>query len=107
MRKIKTQACTQEWTPYLDDFLASAIVRNYFNFDLVAVEVNQEHQKRSGASGSVGAVSNSGLFTAEKCRIRWSYIHLKVSSNNKLTSKSAQRRKQKASVRASPREQSA
>jgi hypothetical protein len=43
MRKVKPQACTSEWTPYLDDFLAQAIIRNYFNFDLVAIELNQEH----------------------------------------------------------------
>ncbi len=82
MRQVKQQACTAEWTPYLDDFLAQAIIRNYFNFELVAAELNQEQAKRrvdKEGAASASAPSQTGPFTPEKCRIRWSYIHLKVS----------------------------
>lgn len=59
----------------MDDILAQSIVRNYFNFDLVAADLNKEY-KRSG--GIVGAVGPQATFTPEKCRIRWSYVHLQV-----------------------------
>lgn len=51
------------------------MLRNYFNFDLVSLELNDE-AKRLGLN--FGATH---VFTNEKCRIRWSYLHLKVSSD--------------------------
>lgn len=53
--------------------LKNSIVRNYFNFELCAIELNNEF-KRQG--GSVGAVGLRVTFTEENCRQRWSYLHL-------------------------------
>lgn len=47
-------------------------MRNFFNFDMVSVELNEE-ARRIGLN--FGATH---VFTNEKCRIRWSYLHLKV-----------------------------
>ena len=48
------------------------MLRNFFNFDMVSVELNEE-ARRIGLN--FGATH---VFTNEKCRIRWSYLHLKV-----------------------------
>jgi hypothetical protein len=73
-----------EWTPELDVFLAECVIRNCFNFDLIALEVNK-HAKKLGYD--FGAASAMGLFSSEKCRIRWSYIHLKVMYENNFVEK--------------------
>lgn len=76
LRRAKKMLPKDEWTRELDFFLAETVIRNCFNFDLIAIEINQE-VKRLGYDHGVAA--NSNIFTTEKCRIRWSYIHLKVS----------------------------
>jgi len=40
--KVKEQMNKYEWTRELDVFLMQSVVRNYFNFDLVAQELNEE-----------------------------------------------------------------
>lgn len=77
MRKAKKMLPKDEWTNDLDTYLAQTVIRNYFNFDMIAIEMNQE-AKRLGYDYGVAANSNYGIFNAEKCRIRWSYLHLKV-----------------------------
>lgn len=63
-----------EWAPELDRALQEIVLRNYFNFDMVAVELNEEARRIGLRFGAAHA------FTNEKCRIRWSYLHLKVLS---------------------------
>ena len=60
-----------EWTPALDRSLQEIVLRNYFNFDMVSVELNEEARRLGVKFGA------THVFTNEKCRIRWSYLHLK------------------------------
>jgi hypothetical protein len=60
-----------EWTPALDRSLQEIVLRNYFNFDMVSVELNEESRRLGLKFGA------THVFTNEKCRIRWSYLHLK------------------------------
>jgi hypothetical protein len=69
---LKDSINKYEWTKDLDTFLMEGIVRNYFNFDMVSLELNEE-AKRLGLN--FGATH---VFTNEKCRLRWSYLHMKV-----------------------------
>jgi hypothetical protein len=62
-----------EWNADLDKALQESVLRNYFNFDFVSVELNEEARKIGVNFGA------THVFTNEKCRIRWSYLHLKVS----------------------------
>lgn len=62
-----------EWTSDLDKSLQEIVLRNFFNFDTVSVELNDEAKRLGLNFGATHA------FTNEKCRIRWSYLHLKVS----------------------------
>jgi hypothetical protein len=59
-----------EWTRDLDILLMDTVVKNYFNFELAAKEVNEETIKRKMKT------YDADSYTAEKCRIRWSYLHL-------------------------------
>ena len=59
-----------EWSRGLDIFLMHSVVRNYFNFEPVAKEVTEEALKRK-VNFDV-----DDPYTVEKCRIRWSYLHL-------------------------------
>ena len=61
-----------EWTSELDKSLQEIVLRNFFNFDTVSVELNEEARRLGLNFGTTHA------FTNEKCRIRWSYLHLKV-----------------------------
>ena len=74
LRRIKLQMNKHEWSEPLDKFLQECVVRNYFNFDLIAMEVSTEAQNLGHLVGATNA------YTSEKCRFRWSYLHLKVSS---------------------------
>ena len=59
-----------DWKPVLDKTLQECVVQSYFNFDLVCAEViTKAHEADLG----------SAVFTAEQCRVRWSYLHLVVS----------------------------
>lgn len=78
LRKAKKNQVVDEWTLPLDTFLKECVVRNYFNFDMVAIELNQE-AKRIGHDLGAARTGGGGIFTADKCRSRWSYLHLLVS----------------------------
>ena len=56
--------------------MLECVVRNYFNFDMISLEVNQEAKKMNLDFGA------THVFTNEKCRLRFSYLHLKVTFNN-------------------------
>jgi len=71
LRRIKLQMNKHEWSEPLDKFLQECVVRNYFNFDLIAMEVSTEAQNLGHLVGATNA------YTSEKCRFRWSYLHLK------------------------------
>ena len=58
-----------EWTKDLDGFLEDSVLRNYFNFDLVSLEVNEEAKNMKLNFGA------TNIFTNEKCRVRWAYLH--------------------------------
>lgn len=60
-----------DWTLELDAYFSASVIRNYFNFDMVAVELNKEAQRLTD-------LPRRDLFNAEKCRLRWSYLHLLV-----------------------------
>ena len=55
------------WTKDMDTILQAAVLRNYFNFDLVSVELTQ--QSSSDDFGAQHAISN------DKCRARWTHLH--------------------------------
>jgi hypothetical protein len=59
-----------EWTKELDNFLMQTVIRNYFNFDIVAIELNTEAVNMGLDNGA------ANIFTNDKCRLRWSYLHL-------------------------------
>lgn len=59
-----------EWNEQLDQFLAHSVIRNYFNFEVISLEINAFAKKKNYDFGIANA------FTNEKCRLRWSYIHL-------------------------------
>ena len=72
LRKVKTHLNKHEWTESLDHFLKESVTRNMFNFELVSLELNEEARKQGLNFGA------THVFTNEKSRIRWSYLHLKV-----------------------------
>ena len=72
-----------EWTPALDKALQEIVLRNYFNFDMVSVELNEETKRLGLNFGATHA------FTNEKCRIRWSYLHLQRQQGKPVSYKSA------------------
>ena len=47
-----------------------SVIRNYFNFEVVSLEINGEAKNQGYDFG----IAN--VFTNEKCRMRWSYLHL-------------------------------
>ena len=59
-----------EWTKELDSFLMQSVIRNYFNFKQVGGELNNESKNLGIDFGA------TNIYTSEKCRIRWSYLHL-------------------------------
>ena len=73
MKKLKDSINKYEWTKELDMFLMETVIRNYFNFDMVSLELNEECKKIGLNFGATHAYTN------EKCRLRWSYLHMKVS----------------------------
>ena len=56
----------------MDSFLLESVVRNYFNFDMVSLELNEETKRLGLNFGATHA------FTNQKARLRWSYLHMKV-----------------------------
>jgi hypothetical protein len=69
---LKVSINKYEWTKELDDFLCESTVRNYFSFDVVSLELNEEAKLLKLDFGA------TNVFTNEKCRLRWSYLHIKV-----------------------------
>jgi hypothetical protein len=59
-----------EWTKELDSFLMQTVIRNYFNFQIVSIEVNNEAKTLGLDFGA------TNVFDGDKCRIRWTYLHL-------------------------------
>jgi hypothetical protein len=51
------------------------VIRNQFNFDLVSLEINEEAKALHLDFGA------TNVYTNEKCRLRWCYLHLKVITN--------------------------
>jgi hypothetical protein len=72
-----------EWTPALDKSLQEIVLRNYFNFDMVSVELNEEAKRQGVNFGATHA------FTNEKCRIRWSYLHLQRQTGKSIRYKNS------------------
>ena len=67
---VKRSMNKSEWTRELDTVLMQSVIRNYFNFSQVAKEINRE-------AAQVGIdVGATNCYTSEKCRFRWSYLHL-------------------------------
>ena len=67
---VKRSMNKYEWTRELDNFLMQSVVRNYFNFQTASMELNTEAKNQGLDFGA------TNVFTHEKCRIRWSYLHL-------------------------------
>jgi hypothetical protein len=59
-----------EWNKELDNFLMQSVIRNYFNFQIVSMELNHECKNLGLDLGA------NNVFNHEKCRFRWSYLHL-------------------------------
>lgn len=70
-----------EWTKELDRSMAQSVIRNYFNFDAVSMEINREAKKLGLDFGAANA------FTNEKCRLRWSYLHVQRKLGKEVTYK--------------------
>ena len=69
-KSVKRSLNKFEWTSELDQFLMQSVIRNYFNFQVVSMEINHEAKAQGLDFGAANA------FTDEKCRLRWSYLHL-------------------------------
>jgi hypothetical protein len=67
---VKRNMNKYEWTQELDSFLMETVIRNYFNFQTVSLELNQEAKNLGLDFGA------TNVFTNDKCRTRWSYLHL-------------------------------
>jgi hypothetical protein len=61
-----------EWPKELDSVLYESVLKHCFNFDLVSIDVNKEAQTKNMQNGA------SNIYSTEKCRMRWSYRHIKV-----------------------------
>ena len=78
LRKTVSKLNMSDWTAALDKKLQECVVQSYFNFDLVCAEVNQKAREDAvAANDPIGARER---FTTEHMRLRWSYIHLLVST---------------------------
>lgn len=77
LRKLISKLNMPDWSPSLDMVLSGCVVQSYFNFDLVATEVNQK--AREEAFSSDRPIGARDRFSNEHCRLRWSYLHLVVS----------------------------
>ena len=69
-KSVKKKMNKFEWNMELDTFLMKNVIKNYFNFEVVSIEINNEARRRGFNFGIANA------FTNEKCRLRWSYLHL-------------------------------
>lgn len=67
---VKRYMNKYEWTRELDSVLMQSVIRNYFNFQAVAQELNHEASVQGVDFGA------TNIYTSEKCRYRWSYLHL-------------------------------
>lgn len=60
---VKRSMNKYEWTKELDNFLMQTVIRNYFNFDIVAIELNTEAVNMGLDNGA------ANIFTNDKCRL--------------------------------------
>ncbi len=67
---VKRNMNKAEWTRELDQVLMQSVIRNYFNFAAVAQELSHEARQQRLDFGA------ANIYTSEKCRFRWSYLHL-------------------------------
>ena len=67
---VKRYMNKHEWTRELDSVLMQSVIRNYFNFQAVAQELNHEASVQGLDFGA------TNIYTSDKCRHRWSYLHL-------------------------------
>jgi hypothetical protein len=58
-----------EWTKELDEALKKSVLSNYFNFNIISLEINDEAQRLGLRFGIANAYTN------EKCRLRWFFLH--------------------------------
>ena len=79
---VKRSMNKAEWTRELDQFLMQSVVRNYFNFQVVSLESDAEAKRLCLDFGS------SNVVTSEKCRLRWSYLHLQRKIGKQVVYKS-------------------
>ena len=70
MTRVKKEMNKYEWTKDVDAILEEKVVKNHFNFEKIAADVNSEMETRKISFGA-------HKFNPQKCRIRWAYIHLK------------------------------
>lgn len=84
--KFKEAHNDHEWTPELDEALKKSVLNNYFNFNIISLEINEEAHRLGLRFGIANAYTN------EKCRIRWFYLHcirkLEVKKKEKVIKKS-------------------
>ena len=81
LRKLVSKLNMGDWTPTLDETLKNCVVQSYFNFDIVAMQVNQKAREEAAfADSKNGPIGARDLFSNELCRMRWSYLHLVVST---------------------------
>jgi hypothetical protein len=73
-KKFQNEHNDAEWNSKLDEFLKKSVLGNYFNFDNVSVEVQSFAMKKCGIEKK-----NMTSFSNEKCRVRWFFLHAKVS----------------------------
>jgi hypothetical protein len=71
-----------EWNKELDSFLMQSVIRNYFNFQIVSMELNAESRNLGLDFGA------TNVFNHEKCRFRWSYLHLQRKMGKPIAYKS-------------------
>jgi hypothetical protein len=78
-----------EWTPELDEALKKSVLNNYFNFNIISLEINDEAHRLAVKFGIANAYTN------EKCRIRWFYLHCTRALEGKKKEKEQKKSKAK------------
>ena len=78
LRRLTSKLQMADWSILLDRTLQECVVQSYFNFDLVAMEVNQRAREEAAQTSS--PIGLRDRFDNEQCRLRWSYLHLVVSA---------------------------
>jgi len=58
LKKLKVDINHYEWTKELDLFLLDSVLRNYFNFDMVSLELNEEAKRLNLYFGATHSYTN-------------------------------------------------